>query len=300
MWAWAPPVIGSGRFRAQSFGELLDSTFTVYRRRFLTIIGIAALCQVPYVALQYLGGRSALTTIQSLQGKSPATTAAAQRELSKLVGPGLTLVAITLAYYLLLLPLMEAATIHVVSHDYLDRPTSLSAALRGAARRFWSLAGYLLLQLAVAIAAPILLVVIVAVLGAAPVAVLLGFAGAGWMIYSLVKMTLGVPALVLETLSPVQALRRSWHLTRGSFWRLVLLYLVIGIASWILTGLVGGPVGLMVGAAGSVNALSAQILAGGLAGVLTSPFIPIALTLFYYDVRIRREAFDIAMLVQSF
>jgi hypothetical protein len=57
VWAWGPPVIGSGRFRAQSFGELLDATFTLYRRKFLTIISIAALFQLPYVALQYFGER---------------------------------------------------------------------------------------------------------------------------------------------------------------------------------------------------------------------------------------------------
>ncbi len=215
------------------------------------------------------------------------------------MGPGLTLFAISLVYYLVLLPLMEAATIHVVSIDYLDRPTSIAGALRGAARHFWNLAGYLLLQFAIAILAPILLIAALVAIGAVPVAVLLVVASIGWVFYAFVKMALGVPALVLEDLSPVQALRRSWHLTRGTFWRLVLLYLVVIIASAILAGLVEGPVGFTAGAAGSLSAISAQTLAGGVAGVSTSPFIVIAMTLVYYDIRIRREAFNIEMLAQS-
>ena len=71
-WAWAPPVTGSGRFRAQSFGELLDSTFTVYRRKFLPILAITALFQLPYLAVEYFGERSPFATISSHLRPAPA------------------------------------------------------------------------------------------------------------------------------------------------------------------------------------------------------------------------------------
>ena len=42
-----------------------------------------------------------------------------------------------------------------------------------------------------------------------------------------------------------------------------------------------------------------EVLATGVVQIFTSPFILILLTLLYYDIRIRREAFDIEMLAQS-
>ena len=42
-----------------------------------------------------------------------------------------------------------------------------------------------------------------------------------------------------------------------------------------------------------------EVLATGVVQIFTSPFILILLTLVYYDIRIRREAFDIEMLAQS-
>ena len=299
VWAWVPPVIGSGRFRAQTFGELLDSTFSVYRRKFLTILAIAALFQLPYVALQSLVEPSPLARLQSLEQHTPATAAAAQQELSKMLGPGLVIFGIALVYYLLLIPLMEAATIQVVSGDYLDRPTNFAAALRGTRRRLWDLAGLVLLEFGVAVVGPLFLILAFAVVGAGALAALLMVAWGGYAVVVLIKMSLGVPALILENLPPVAALRRSWRLTHGWFWRIALLYLVITIVSSVVSTVVAAPVSLLAGAAGSISAISAETLAGGLVNILTSPLTLIALTLVYYDIRIRREAFDIEMLAQS-
>jgi hypothetical protein len=121
----------------------------------------------------------------------------------------------------------------------------------------------------------------------------------GYAVVVLIKMSLGVPALILENLPPVAALRRSWRLTHGWFWRIALLYLVITIVSSVVSTVVAAPVSLLAGAAGSISAISAETLAGGLVNILTSPLTLIALTLVYYDIRIRREAFDIEMLAQS-
>lgn len=299
VWAWAPPVIGSGRFRAQSFGELLDATFSVYRRRFPTIVAIATLFQLPYAALQFFGEPSSLAKLQTIEAKAPATAAAAQAELSRMVGPALVILGITLVYYLVLLPLMEAATVHVVSGDYLDRPAGFAASLRGTGRRVWDLAGFVLLELGIAVLAPLLLVVAGEVAGGASFAALLMIAWAFYAVFALFKMSLGVQAVVLESLRPVAALRRSWQLTRGWFWRIVLLYLVIGIAAAFIGGIVATPVGLLAGPANSISAISADTLTAGLVSILTAPFILIALTLVYYDIRIRREAFDLEMLAQS-
>jgi hypothetical protein len=89
------------------------------------------------------------------------------------------------------------------------------------------------------------------------------------------------------------------RLTHGSFWRIVLFYFVIGLVSGILSDTLTLLTGLVAGAAPLSTRTAIEVLAGGVVQIFTSPFILILLTLLYYDIRIRREAFDIEMLAQS-
>jgi hypothetical protein len=213
---------------------------------------------------------------------------------------------ISLAYYLLLLPLAQGAVIRVVSDEYLDRPSGVGLALGTAWHRIWALIGYVLLELGIwagSFLGVALLVFLVALAGAGAAAVgLLVLLFVGWLVFFLftyVRFCLGIQAVVLERLSPVAALRRSLRLTRGSFWRIVLFYIVIGLVSGILSDVLGLLPGLFVSALPLGTRAVIEVLATGVVQIFTSPFILILLTLVYYDIRIRREAFDIEMLAQS-
>jgi amino acid permease len=120
-----------------------------------------------------------------------------------------------------------------------------------------------------------------------------------FFIFTYVRFCLGIQTVVLERLSPVAALRRSMRLTHGSFWRIVLFYIVIALVSGILSGVLTQLTGLVAGAAPLATRTAIEVLADGVVQIFTSPFILILLTLLYYDIRIRREAFDIEMLAQS-
>jgi membrane-anchored glycerophosphoryl diester phosphodiesterase (GDPDase) len=89
------------------------------------------------------------------------------------------------------------------------------------------------------------------------------------------------------------------RLTRGSFWRIVLFYIVIAVVSGILSDVLSLLTGLVVSGAPIATRAAIEVLASGVVQIFTSPFILILLTLVYYDIRIRREAFDIEMLAQS-
>jgi hypothetical protein len=213
---------------------------------------------------------------------------------------------ISLAYYLLLLPLAQGAVIRVVSDEYLDRPSGVGLALGTAWHRIWALIGYVLLELGIWVGSFLgvaLLVFLVALAGAGAAAVgLLVLLFVGWFVFFLftyIRFCLGIQAVVLERLSPVAALRRSLRLTRGSFWRIVLFYIVIGLVSGILSDVLGLLPGLFVSALPLGTRAVIEVLATGVVQIFTSPFILILLTLVYYDIRIRREAFDIEMLAQS-
>jgi len=218
----------------------------------------------------------------------------------------ITVLALSLAYYLLLLPLAQGAVIRVVSDEYLDRPSGVGPALTTAWHRVGGLIGYVLLELGVwfgplLVVAALVFLIAISGSGVAAVAVMFLLLLA-WLVYFLVtyiRMCLGIQTVVLERLSPVAALRRSTRLTHGSFWRIVLFYFVIGLVSGILSDTLTLLTGLVASAAPLSTRTAIEVLAGGVVQIFTSPFILILLTLLYYDIRIRREAFDIEMLAQS-
>lgn len=209
---------------------------------------------------------------------------------------------ISLGYYILLMPLAQGAVIRVVSDEYLDRPTGVGAGLGTALRRIASLIGYVLLELVVAVLPMLIgggLALLVGGVAGAGLLLLVLIAWVVFVAFVLIKMCLGIQTVILERLSPLDAFRRSWRLTSGSFWRIFLFYLVIGVVSAILSDILNEVAQLIAGTAPAITRSSIQVLSSGVIGIFTSPFILILLTLVYYDIRIRREAFDIEMLAQS-
>jgi Membrane domain of glycerophosphoryl diester phosphodiesterase len=143
----------------------------------------------------------------------------------------------------------------------------------------------------------------------AVVALVVGGVAAFW---ATVRLSFATPALVLEDIGVFAALRRSWTLTLGRFWRIVGVLLVAGLIASIAQQAIGLGFQLVgallgVGAAstmsGSASELTMTILTMGIslvgsliAGLLTQPFIAAVTTLLYTDARIRSEGFDLALL----
>jgi Flp pilus assembly protein TadD len=104
-------------------------------------------------------------------------------------------------------------------------------------------------------------------------------------------------AIALERCGPAAGLRRSWHLTRGQFGRVVAL--IVGLS--ILVALIGAaPISAALLVAGLTNTeeLSLVLLAiatpaAKLVQVLMLPVPPIVATLLYYDLRARVEGYDL-------
>jgi hypothetical protein len=119
----------------------------------------------------------------------------------------------------------------------------------------------------------------------------------------LIGMALTAPALVVERLpSGTAALGRSWTLTRGARWKLagvfvplVLLLFVPMIGIALLVGIIAALAGLDQNASpGSVDVFGAAF--AGLVQMLVAPLFNCALTIAYYDQRIRKEGFDLELL----
>jgi hypothetical protein len=115
---------------------------------------------------------------------------------------------------------------------------------------------------------------------------------AGAAIFLVVKWSLMVQVVILEDAPPVHSLRRSWQLVTGQFWR-TLGVLLIGMLP--LTLLSNGT--LMVEFFGLLPAGPDRVLILALARgiglfvrLLLLPWALALLTLYYYDLRLRRES----------
>jgi hypothetical protein len=117
------------------------------------------------------------------------------------------------------------------------------------------------------------------------------------------RYSLAVPACVVESLKARQSIRRSIDLAKGSWGRIFLLALLVGV---IKVGLVGMTQVFVFVAAikhpGQPLGPVAQSLSQVIAFFTTSFLGPIwatGITLFYYDQRIRKEGYDIDWMMQA-
>jgi hypothetical protein len=117
------------------------------------------------------------------------------------------------------------------------------------------------------------------------------------------RYALAIPACVVENLKARKAIRRSIELAKGSWGRIFLLWLLIGV---IKLGLVGiTQIFVFVAAfkhpgqlpGPGISALS-QII-GFFTNTFLGPIWATGITLFYYDQRIRKEGFDIEWMMQA-
>jgi hypothetical protein len=306
-----PSQVGSGRFRSMSVGEWLDATFTLYRRNFALIASISAVVQIPYALLTWLlfeltGVATFVRSPFASLGAQSITQAQAQQLLNSYLGVLVVTLGLLLLSLLIVVPLGEAATTRAVSDRYLDRPSSLLTAYRAAWGRLGALIAMILILILVyagSLAVVILFTALLAAAGAGGLGALLaviafiGLVPVLIMIY--VRTVVAVPAIVLERVSGWGGLKRSWQLIGGRFWptfgRMLLLVLITSIISGVVSTIFQVPGNLIA----PNNSFVFEQVAGAIAAVFVGPITYIGVTLLYYDIRIRKEGFDIEMLARS-
>lgn len=264
--------------RPLSIGEILDRTFSLYRQHFLLFLGISA---IPHVITLAFG------LLQILVFQHPVIASRSGEARPVLVstfgfagGIAINVLAIVIAVLVYLLS--QGGTISAVSELYLGRTTTITEAFR----RTWSEIGSLFG------------VVVLNVLATAGAALLLIIPG----IYVACRLLVCLPAAIVEGRGPRESLSRSWDLTKGYAGRsaiLLLLYVVISLS-----------LGALVGSLLLFGALSAkddpamfrmwlainQVLSTCL-DILIVPILLIGTAIFYFDLRVRKEAFDLQFLM---
>ncbi|HYG59284.1 MAG TPA: hypothetical protein VD902_14575 [Symbiobacteriaceae bacterium] len=279
--------------RPLEFGELLDQTFRVYRRGFKSFFMIGLVTAIPAVIANGIN-----TTMQAsvLRG-AYFLEATSVSGVFKAYAAILAFTAIYLVGIIMLYPLMQGSIIAICSRTYLGRPTTFGQALRIAASRYWALLGTAVLKgLAFLVSIPALIIGGLIILS--PLTVPAGMVTLG------VYMAFPYHAIVVEQVGGgPAAFSRSFRLVGGHFWRLLGLGVVFQLMIAVITGGLSFILSFTNSLYFSFDTMVwmgwAGAILGGLASALTMPFNMLGLTLAYYDVRVRKEGFDLEMLAQS-
>lgn len=317
-----------------NLADILDAVFRLYRNNFLTFIGIAALLQMPIIVLQLALGLSleqGITTdltqmISELPFFDPRTDSFSDLPLNRLfLFFGVSLL-LSLIQAVVVLQLINGALANAVSRRYLNQPVTVLgaydlgisgiASLIGAGLIVTLLVGMLsLLLFGCVIGVFALLIASVAQQSADTgivVAILSIFGVIGGTIVASLLIALVavrflfVPqAIVLEHCGPLEALGRSWQLIRGSFWRVLGISILLGILVYILAAIPSGMLGAIVGAVLTapetlILRQTLSTLFGYLVQILVIPLQLITYTLLYYDLRVRKEGYDLQLRAASY
>ncbi|MET4427944.1 MFS family permease [Mycolicibacterium sp. 624] len=123
------------------------------------------------------------------------------------------------------------------------------------------------------------------------------------LIYLGTMLVFAPTLVVLERLSVMPAITRSFALVKNDFWRVLGIWLLSQLVAGIIAAAVSIPFSiagemLIVGAATATGAVIAMILmsiGSAIGQIITSPFNAGVIVLLYADRRIRAEAFDLVL-----
>ena len=262
--------------RPLSVGEVLDVAIKIFFRNATTLFAIV----LPIVApVQFV---SALTQISAEPDEDTFATTPTGEVTFDFDDIWLYATAIAVGVVLLVVAstLATGACFKAVGDAYLgERPTakaSLGFALRRLHSIVWVtfLGGFLALLGAIACIIP------------------------GIWLY--VSFAVAVPALLTEGVRGRRALGRSRRLVKGRWWPtfgvILLGSLLGGIVSFAITGALEGLA--LTSPDDDVVAVVFGTIGGTVASTLTTPFQAAFVTVLYFDLRVRKEGFDLQLLAE--
>ena len=313
--AWRPPPKpGVVPLRPLGLGELLDGAVQTMRQNPRVMLGLSA--AVMAVAAVLSTGFMIAGLPRVLSALETPQEEIGSEQIAGVIGGGVSGFLVPAVLQGLAVVVLSGVLIVAVSEAVLGRRPTAGQVWARARSRVLALLGLSLLTAGLTLVGLALLLgpglALLAVSGtAAAVALLIGAPLAVVLAALLyVRFAFAAPALLLEDLGIVAAMRRSWGLVRGSWWRVLGVLLVTTIIASVANGLLQTPfsiLGAVVAAAAAPDdpgaatgrALVITSVVGNVGTVIAStvsaPFSAAVTALLYIDLRIRREGLDVAL-----
>lgn len=295
--------------RPLGFGEIFDRAVTLYIRNFIPFAGIVAVLIVPLAILQYildtLEGPQLDAMIQILEHPERARTEHLPTVLDSPASIAITFVSVFVAY--LIWPFALNAVAVGVARLYRGKPVEFRACYEAVLHRWLGVIAMLGIELLVLLGwyLATIIVGVAAALVTAPF-----IAAAPALIAVMVILVVIVVLAMLVLLAPLAvalafcmygvvieersvgnavALGFARVFNRNEFWRSVLFALAAG-AIVMGASLMISTISLVVIFA---HLFFLEVLLDSLARAAIAPFGVVLLAVYYFDVRIRREGYDL-------
>ncbi|PYR74835.1 MAG: hypothetical protein DMF86_17210 [Acidobacteria bacterium] len=296
--------------RPLTLAELLDRSFSLYRHHFWLFVGIMAVPSVFGLA----GGVLLQVLNAGMTGFASSTKPPTPEQLLTMFVPFVIgLVLFSLLYGLTYMFALGATTV-AVSDLYLGRDTTLGTAYASTRRHIvrllllmlWTMlriGGVLVGGMTIVVVGGTLLGFVSPILTV--LVMLAGFPAVMFLfVFMMLRYAVTVPAVLLEQLTAGRSIQRSIVLTRGNLLRVFVLFICAGVIAYATALLCQGP--FMIGAfvAGEETTTAfwfriAGLVFGTIGGTFSAPFGVVGLALMYYDLRIRKEAFDLQHMLNT-
>jgi hypothetical protein len=263
----------SPQLRPLSVGEVLDASFKIVRQSFGTLAGCVLVVALPLNIVNTLITASSSDDAFNLDDTGTGSEFGTGTELAGFLA--------TTTLSIVLMSLASAACFRAVSGIYLGERPTVGGSLRFAATRLL----------------PVIVLSFLYVLGLIPAFFALFFP----FVWLAVAWSVSFPALLSEGIGPVEAMGRSFRLVKGRWWAtfgaLLVMYLLVAVISGILGALLGAT--LIAAVDSEVVAAVFYTIVNTLSSLITLPLMASVLTVMYFDLRVRKEGFDLQLLARG-
>jgi hypothetical protein len=294
--------------RPLGFGEIFDRAITLYLKNFKPFFAIVLVVLVPYAFVQYAIDAQQASQVQALfwvfqhpHDPLPASLTTPQSPAQIFLYFG-----IAIAFYGIWIVTVAAVSVGV-ARLYRGRPVDFRACYRVALSRWPAMLGVLVWALVVLIlwyvmvlAVAVLSFVFAALIAKASailgvvvfiVAIVLTLAAFVSALPLFVALTCAMYAVPIERLGPLGALASGFSrvFSKAEFWRATLFALAALAAAFAGSAIVGIVTAILVFEHWLIPAVALSTLMNA----AIAPFSIVLLAVYYFDVRIRREGYDL-------
>jgi hypothetical protein len=289
------------QLRPLGVGDIVDRVFALYRAKPVLFLAIAT---VPYLILvlvivglglafatSFLGLISVIN--EAAEGRTPDVSTLASGMATFIV---FVLVVVIVA--IVVLSAQSAALIAAFSHQYLGRQTTIGEAFREGLAAAPSVIGAGLLLFVLIVAMWIALAILMAVTQHVVVVIVATVGGIVATIYIAASALVAPVVATIEHAGPAQALRRSWTLSDGHRWRILGLQLLLGLLNGVISILLSTIFVTSLVSDPNTRAIATQAV-NVIANIAWTPVQWGTFAILYYDLRVRREAFDLTLAAEA-
>lgn len=296
------------RLKAMSSTEILDAAFRLYRGNFGTFLGIFAIVYVPVTLIVVAVTGALLPEAQAaLAGAATEEDQNAAMNHLQLV-QGLVQVVQLFLYALIEMPLATGALTFAVGMRYLNEPASIGSAFGRLLPMFLKYLGTTMLSgLVIGLAfltfmLPGLFLLLTGNVALGGLLFLLGVPFSVFFGYRFLTWFFATSSIVcLEGLGGTSAMGRSRQLVRGFGGRVFGFLFLIGLLQGVMVMPVSAGSQFLLPMLTESLTLQFTLATVGeqIVSMLVTPFFSAVVVLLYYDLRIRKEAFDLEVLAKN-